>query len=371
MALGNDFRKAFRLIGNIEGDEETSKCYEEIGMIFSFVGNCCLHLIQKDTKHFVMCCADDESETKVGGTYVGGVVCDLWWFSLVDHDEYTRRFGHTPDEKDVDVIECAPGVYEFNFESDKRDDEIEVVCEIRWRSEPTELVDYLKKQRVKNYTAGQIVDWNMKKLQKIHDEFAEGILESRKQLVDCLEKIVEALRSRSENNTELAKLLELKERSLEEAKLELNKLTTQTTVYEVVDMILGSPESDHFQVHENGWLSSDGNLPDDLPDIQIPVLQEKYDWEELSDDSFLAIVAGLCKDDWFGVEPERVTLNESFTELAFNMLHAMLTVGWLNEKPRQRTIETTKKILFGIAKRYPDRIPEYCRELLLSLGYSA
>ena len=67
-------------------------------------------------------------------------------------------------------------------------------------------------------------------------------------------------------------------------------------------------------------------------------------------------------------------MNESFTELAFNVCQTLIRHGIVRsdermsdtvfEKETAKAKRLAKMWLTKLSQRYPDRIPEYCKELL-------
>jgi len=97
------------------GCRQVFEAYGELGMAHGFVGNTCpgMYRIDKNTLTLSMIKHDEDYECiekEMPGKRVGGVCTDLWWYSVVDYDDYVKRAGAEPDRY-CDVIDVKPGVY--------------------------------------------------------------------------------------------------------------------------------------------------------------------------------------------------------------------------------------------------------------------
>jgi hypothetical protein len=85
--------------------------------------------------------------------------------------------------------------------------------------------------------------------------------------------------------------------------------------------------------------------------------------------SVIVNAGGEGEDLYKRSHPPQCYLNESFTALAFNILHCIIRYGCLESQgmPTPRATENVKwakLAIKGLAKKYPERIPEYCRSIL-------
>jgi hypothetical protein len=98
------------------GCRQVFETYGELGMAHGFVGNTCpcMYRVDKNTLTLSMVKHDEESydtiEEEKPGERVGGVCTDLWWYSVMDYNDYVERTGNKPD-KWCDVVDVKPGMY--------------------------------------------------------------------------------------------------------------------------------------------------------------------------------------------------------------------------------------------------------------------
>jgi hypothetical protein len=208
LAVANDLRRWFPSdgdydINNSMGTHLTTLAYANVGMSHGFVGNTCPS-IYRDGDHFVIGSYqeklwDDETDEERDnpelcpwGDSVASVCTDLWWFSIVDFDEFLRRVPHyTPEEKiegllgevrdeegcevplsgrmlsggelvvrdrRLTVVDVRPGVYKFRQEQGvDRDAALVKFATFEWVREPDEVRDFLKEEREKTRTATEVL----------------------------------------------------------------------------------------------------------------------------------------------------------------------------------------------------------------------
>jgi hypothetical protein len=98
------------------GSRQVFEAYGELGMAHGYVGNSCpgMFRVDKNTLTLSMVKYDEETDDYVKGEEpgecVGGVCTDLWWYSVVDYDNYVRRAGEEPG-KWCNVVDVKPGMY--------------------------------------------------------------------------------------------------------------------------------------------------------------------------------------------------------------------------------------------------------------------
>ncbi len=92
--------------------------YGKLGMAHGFVGNSCpgIYRINENTLTISMIKHNEESwdniESEIPGERVGSICTDLWWYSVVDYDDFVRRIGRpVKDEDNINVIDVKPGLY--------------------------------------------------------------------------------------------------------------------------------------------------------------------------------------------------------------------------------------------------------------------
>lgn len=330
--VGNDYRDKFVVIGDYDvntlvGCAQTTKKYAEVGLAHGFVGNTCPGFWQGNktkTKFYIGSGAypDDGDEEPIArnAVRVGGICTDLWWYSVADYDQYIQRYGEI-DKHGDDVVECKPGVYRFtHYLQVDRDDfkKPRIYCKIEWVRKPDPVVDLAKNYNDFNPTAGQVALAKIDRwpsLYKCHDD--------------------------------------------------------EDSFARVADTIFCSGSSCR-DYHPNGYVCDDPDLTADAKDVEIPVFTRAHHWYPMSQWSFIVNASGEGEDLFGGrgSKPPEIYLNESFTALAFNVLHCIIKYGCLESSGRNdgpTNVALAKDSIVGLAKKYPDRVPEYCREILASL----
>jgi hypothetical protein len=342
MAVANDLRNLFPIVGDYninsrKGMLQTSMKYAEAGMAHGFVGNTCpgVYRTKKDATKFIIGCSSydedgsDESRKEPGGrsaVRVGGVCTDLWWYSVVDGDELERRlakYGDNPRRggPDVDYIECKPGVYRFThvYHMIDRDDfsKPQVYCTIERVRKPDPMKDYEAEYKSLDLKAGQVILQQIRDWPSLYNKGGERTVDSIQRAADQL-------------------------------------------------MIVGGSGD---EIHPNGWRGSNPDLTNDHEDMEIPLFDKAFHWYPLSDSTFLVNAAGQGRNLWGGPLPENY-LNESFTALGFNIAYSIVVHG-CEEGNQRHDAPTNYKyaclIMLGLADRYPDRVPEYAKEVIEDL----
>ncbi|KKL57029.1 hypothetical protein LCGC14_2239470, partial [marine sediment metagenome] len=87
----DDLRPLFDILGDYdintdEGCRLTTLAYEQIGCAHGFVGNSCPGIYKQGNKYIIANGGHDRD-----GEQVGSIGTDLWWYSIVDADEFKRR----------------------------------------------------------------------------------------------------------------------------------------------------------------------------------------------------------------------------------------------------------------------------------------
>lgn len=307
MVVGNDFRGLFPVVGtyyinNIIGCAKTTQQYAKAGLAHAFVGNTCPGLFKVNDKSFVIGVQGRNNPIK-GAKRVAGVCTDLWWYSIADYDEYVKRTGEKPEDVQyVDVVKCEPGVYKFKHQYHLVQDKYPAIYTyVNWVKPAQKVKDYLSKYTSLNYTAEQII--------------AQEVATWSKNAIAAADRIMCVIGSGSEH-------------------------------------------------HPNGWFSRHLELPPNAPAVKIPIFKEKFRWYPFSENHS---PIGEAVFGYRGGPP--LYLNESFTALAFNILQCVLRYGVEERVPTSQgasteTQKVARKIFDGLVKMYPDRVPEYCRDLV-------
>lgn len=326
--IGNDFRGAFPVAGDFDinttaGMKATSDAYAKIGLAHAFVGNTCPGVYKiKDGSFVIGTCGSKGRSPVKRARRVAGVCTDLWWYSVADFDEYCLRYKIEDKktflkEKDhyIDIIKCRPGVYRFKHQYHLQKDDYkqsQVYTYVDWVREPDPVVDLQADYESKNYTAGQIIS---------HYQQRWGY---------SIERAIDQLFFTNGSGTE---------------------------------------------IHPNGWLIPSSAITEDevLQDVEIPVLDKQCYWYPFSDYSMICYAAGCAADHYHRFHGSEIPyLNESFTAVAFNALRCILLYG-IDPKQKdweKQMLDAARKAIKGLAKIYPDRVPENCKELLESLNHA-
>lgn len=184
IVVANDLRDWFPSdedhdVNSMLGTHLTTLGYAEVGMSHGFVGNTCPDVYRDGEDRFVVGSYRDEiwdaedreyrpnPEPCPWGKKVADVCTDLWWYSIVDYDEFLRRLAHyTPDEDlqeildrwSMRVVDVRPGVYKFRHDqgTDRDAAVVEYATFERVRDADAPR-DYLKEEREKSYTAAEVL----------------------------------------------------------------------------------------------------------------------------------------------------------------------------------------------------------------------
>jgi len=319
MVVANDLRGIFReTVGNRYVNHEieiwrTVQDYAKIGMAHCFVGNTCPGFFEVDSKTFAIGNpgydpdTDEEKETPRDGKQVAGVCTDLWWYSIVDYDEYVRRAGEEPNDH-CEIVDCEPGVYKFVHQYHLIDNDnygsVQVYSFIDWVREPDPLQDYVSEYNSMHLTAGQAAHYLMKKHGDIYPH-----------------------------------------------------------VYVAVEQLLFHGRD----IHPNGWVIPGPDVDVNSPEVEIPEFDEEFYCFDLSEHSVFGTVLGL---DTYRGSREPFRMNDSFMALCFNVLRCIVKHGvkrLSSDKTGTRqkeTVKTAKKYLQKMIELYPDLVPENCKEFV-------
>lgn len=152
MVVANDLRPDFDFCGDYDvntaiGCVKTTKAMEAIGCAHAFVGNSCPSMYRTGENTFIIASTgyDKEADKNIEpmGVRVASIVTDLWWYSIVDADEFQRR--GCQGQYDVDRVHVKPGVYRFthfqHLDHDKGDEPFTYTL-IEWVRLPEPVCDY-------------------------------------------------------------------------------------------------------------------------------------------------------------------------------------------------------------------------------------
>lgn len=227
----NDLRDHWKIVGyyNIntaEGCRKTMLKYAEAGMAHGFVGNSCPGFYRINDSAFYIGIPGGNRNPVPGSRNVVDICTDLWWYSVVDYDDYIKRVG-TPPRR---VVKCKPGVYRFTQKEhlieDKYNGKPQIFTDIKWERDPDPVVDLAARYNNLNFTAGQILCDMIKTRKGL--SVADAVQDAANQLM-C---------------------------------------------------VLGNG----CNWHPNGWTGNNPDLQMDAKSVRIPVFNKKYRWYPLCED---------------------------------------------------------------------------------------
>jgi hypothetical protein len=368
LVAANDLRQWFPITDdwNINykfGTKKTIEAYAEVGMAHGFVGNSCpsIYRMSDSTINIVSVYEKDEDEenyndkiisepvddhlTTQYGTKVGGICTDLWWYSVVDFDDFKDRWkkfkGNDKDFEEFladscDVIDVSPGLYEVIHNmsyNDYGDDHC--YASMSRIGPPLPVRDYVGEWLSQNRTAGQVfcaamLDYptlylGMSHLSETYKQFSSY---SKKEKIAYIQSLP---------NDKYEQCLQ--------------------RVADHYFCVCGGG----VEWHPNGWCYS-GRVDADLPDLPIPKFSKQYYWYPFSK-SYAALCLALDDDN----REEIPRLNDSFVSVIFNALECIVRYGMLERATHrnvEKQVELAKESLIGLDKMYPDKTPESCKELL-------
>lgn len=369
MVFANDLRRWFRIIGDFDvnndiGVKLTTEAYEKVGMAHGFVGNSCPSVYKVDGRTLTISGTpsdeyyDEETDEELpalkelydsqlpAGEAVGGICTDLWWYSVVDFDDFRARFLDMAGSEEsfdayikdrCDVINVDPGVYQVVHNMRRRDYDSKEppphhYAKFTWLREP-EVRRYLEGYKSQDRTIGQA--W-LASLALYPDLY--GFTEE-----------------------ELPESLSMEERVIKMATFPRERLESSLQrFYSHTFCTIGAG----VDWHPNGWGSSQ-EVPASIPDIAVPEMMSQGWWYPMSREYSALCLAAFNTEKW----GERVHLNDSFLAAAYDVIYSILKFGVKpRSDPRIDRAEETKKIalecLHGLNKRYPRTIPECCQGFL-------
>lgn len=327
----DDLRPLFDYYGDFNinttlGTMQATLAMAKIGCAHGYVGNSCPGIYRQADDTYIIANGaypkdsdyDDEDFIAPEGERVAGICTDLWWYSLVDYDEFKKRAGKdvTPEDAGAEVFEVKPGVYRFHqmredLNNEEKDGVPYTYAEFKWAREPDPVVDYLEEVRDRNFTIGQVVHRSLSNYPGLYPDSLEGI---------------------------------------------------QSALSHIFCVIGGGGEW-----HENGFIQYDPGMPADEPETTIPKFDKPGRWYGLHPGySSICVLAGV-KNDYYN--PKDVShMNESFLRVAFDVARNIYLFGAGNthcndENQRKYALQC----LQGLAKRYPAAVPEDCKVILMPI----
>lgn len=325
----DDLRSWFDVYGDFnintrKGTILNIQAMAEIGCAHGYVGNSCPGVYRLLKGSYIIANGaykngsyDDKDYIAPEGEQVASICTDLWWYSLVDYDEFMRRAQITPKDAGAETFEVEPGVYRFrhfygcdlNRNDDERDGKPYTYAEFEWVREPDPVTDYLVEVDARNFTIHQVIHRSLKNYPDLYANNPEGI---------------------------------------------------RGAIDHMFCVIGGGGEW-----HPNGFIQYDPAMTADEPEIRsIPKFNTPQRWYGLSGYSALCAAAGVVVDDYSKSEIEK--LNPSFLKVAFDVARNIHLFGTNNDHRKDsEQQEIALKCLKGLAERYPDDIPKDCKILLM------
>lgn len=148
MVVANDLRPAFDEDGeenrpniNYEiGCVERTLAMAAIGCAYAYVGNSCPSVYRLNEGELIIASGYD-----CEGEKVAHIITDLWWYSIVDGDEFERRGCSEQDYGPLKKVSVKPGVYQFthlihlkNFDRSKNP---RIFTRIKWLRPPDPVIN--------------------------------------------------------------------------------------------------------------------------------------------------------------------------------------------------------------------------------------
>ncbi len=323
IVVKDDLRQWFDYVGdfNINSTKGTTLATIEmakIGCAHGFVGNSCPGIYRQADDVYIIAnpgykngSYEDEDKIDPEGEYVAGICTDLWWYSLVDYDEFKRRAGDiTPEEAGAEVFEVRLGVYHFrqmreDLNNEEKDGVPYIYADFKWVREPDPVRDFIGEMKSKNFTLGQIIHhWNTDR----NDQYP-----------------------------------------------------VQSVIDHIFCVIGGGGDW-----HENGFIQFDPNMPVDSPEAAIPKFDKPTNWYGLHPGYSAVCVAAGVQSEHGGGSKYIPHLNSSFLKVAFDLARNIYLFGSNNEHCNDdEQKEIALQCLQGLAKKYPKDIPKDCKVLLM------
>lgn len=177
LVFANDLREWFPSdeeysVNPMIGRHQTTLAYAKVGMAHGFVSNTSPSVYRSGERFVVGGYQeelwDDEEHRSYAnpdpcpwGDVVASISTELWWYSIVDFDEFARRVSHyTPKTKlkkllrHVNVVDVKPGVYRFRQDQGvDHEDSLVEHASFEWVREPDEPRNYIAEDAAKHCSA--------------------------------------------------------------------------------------------------------------------------------------------------------------------------------------------------------------------------
>ena len=345
LVVANDLRKLFPLpedesfdINTTMGCRQTALTYAKNGMSHAFVGNSCPGVYKcKDGSFKIVNPPRDEvwdakkndyvavkPKPKFEGERVAGICTDLWWYSMCDHDEYTRRLKHFKQKaKDfrVEIIDLKPGVYRFRHNESARSHDGPKECVytlFEWVRKSDPVKDFLATYEDVEVNAHAYVQAQVARWPTLYGKVKDKYIQGKEQITPWSSMTKE------------------------------DRLHSWRAVADQALCTIGSGT----KWHENGFPTA--KVDPSVPDVEPPSFRMQCSWYPFSKP-----YGGLF-------EPQ--TLAPSFAKLAFRVLESVISFGTdVRDNDRCREVPYVRERMLvavtryrELAKKYPELAdPEY------------
>ncbi len=306
MMVANDLRPAFDVFGNFGinskiGCLKTTRAMADIGCAFAFVGNSCPSMYRFPGNRFTIANYGsgyllDGILKHQRGRRVAGICTDLWWYSIVDGDEFKRRGCESKHQ--ADSVRIKPGVYRFSHHMYERDFDHDarhiIYSSIEWIRPPDPVKDYLAEFRRRNFTAGQVIS---------------SLMTQRPDLYSSVRSIADH-----------------------------------------IFCVVGGGGN----WHPNGFVQYNPDMSIDCPEVAIPKFTGVDHWYPLSEYSSLCCAAGIGKESIF-LNPSFAALAKNVASCIAD--HGMKKGSNLTDEQYKTENQNTKELAMRCLKALEEKYP--------------
>ncbi len=335
LVVANDLRKLFPLAEDADFDvntnlgcRQTASAYAAIGLSHAFVGNTCPGVFRckngtykiasepsedrwdNEKKEYVLL----DPKPEFDGERVAGICTDLWWYSICDHDEFTRRCKRfKPRKRDfgIKIVDVEPGVYRFRHNDWKEDDASgeTIYTWFEWIRPPDPVKDFIAAYEDADvnphaYVQAQAVRWP---------------------------SLYGKVKRRGGRKDEPVSWAELTEEE---------RLFAWRRVADDIFYVLGGG----VDWHEKGFPTA--TVDPSIPDVEPPSFREQYHWYPFSKP-----YGGLFESKVF---------TPSFAKLAFRVLESVISFGTdVRDGEHSREVTYVRQRMLLAVERYRELMRQY------------
>lgn len=300
LVVANNLRSWFPLleddsydINGLGGRRMTTLDYADTGLSYAFVGNSCPSVFADENKENTYKISN-KPEEEDEDTGLANICTDLWWYSICDFDEFSRRcekFGGSLEDAYAEVVDVKPGVYRFRHDDEAdyySSPEETVYSTFEWVREADPVRDFLGEYEQVTVNANAYVHAMVQAWPTLfHGEEADGPIGVR---------------------------------------------SWQSAANQIFCTIGSGVEW-----HENGFPASE--VDQTIPDIEPPSFREQYNWYPFSKD-----YGGLFQNQNFA---------PSFAKLAFRTMESIISFGMRVDDSRSgRAVNGVRNRMLLAVDRY-------------------